>query len=394
MEFLLLMNYLVAFFTLFITNVFLLLFFKHRDIYLASPKKSSRQPLVSVVIAAYNEEDYIGRCLDSLLAMDYPQDKLDIILVDDGSTDRTLVISKTYEKKGVRIYTKKNQGKSSALNYGIKKARGEFLATMDADSYVTKNTISELLGHFEDPMVMAATPAIKIAQSKSWIREIQRVEYLMILFSRKLLTFLDSVPVTPGPFSMFRTRIFDEIGGFSETSLVEDMEIALRIQSRNYRIRSSLTAEVYTEPPDNISDLLKQRVRWQRGGFRNYWEYRRLMVPEYGDFGVYFIPLNWFSLFSLFIIFGLMVHSLVSTPYYVQYIWVDSVGMGISLFTFVTMFVVLAGLLFLYLSVKSFRNETVRLRYLIAFMLSYWYLMLMYNVLFISKEMKREPASW
>jgi cellulose synthase/poly-beta-1,6-N-acetylglucosamine synthase-like glycosyltransferase len=394
MDIVMVLNYLVAFFSLFVVSVFFLLFLRHRKDYLKAPEKTAWEPAVSVLIPAYNEAKYIAESIQSVLAVDYPQDKLDIVVVDDGSTDDTLAIAKRFEGGPVRVFTKENSGKGAALNFGLRKVRGELVATMDADSYVTKDTIRELLPYFKDPDVMAVTPAVKVKQSGSWIKELQRVEYLMILFSRKLLSFIESVPVTPGPFSMFRTSVFDEVGDFDEHNLVEDQEIALRIQSHNYKIRSSMSADVYTEPPGNIRDLLQQRVRWQRGGVRNYWKYKFMIRPDFGDFGMYFVPLNFATITAFFVLLALMAHSFISTPYYVKYIWVDAFGMGIGLFTFVGAFVIATSLLFLYLSVRSFRGEKVKLRYLFSFIIFYWYLMIGYNVLFVVKELKQEDYSW
>jgi len=389
-----LLNYAIAFFSLFSLNVFILLYLKHRKDYDKPLNYTGWTPLVSVVMPAYNEEKYIVSSIRSILETDYPKDKLDIIIVDDGSTDNTCKVAKAFESENLRVITKKNGGKGAALNFGLKHARGELVATMDADSYVTKNTIKELIPLFEDAEVMAVTPAVKIRSSDSWLKEFQRVEYLMILFSRKLLSFIDSVPVTPGPFSMFRRKVFDEVGGFDESNLVEDQEIALRIQAHNYKIRSSLTAEVFTEPPDNMKDLMKQRVRWQRGGVRNYWKYKFMIKPEYGDFGMYFVPLNFAALSAFFVVLGLMLYSILTTPYYVQYIWFEAMGMDINLMSFVGAFVVITSTIFLWLAVKSYKTEQVKLRYLISFLVFYWYIMIGYNLLFVLKELKNEAYSW
>jgi cellulose synthase/poly-beta-1,6-N-acetylglucosamine synthase-like glycosyltransferase len=343
---------------------------------------------------AYNEENYIVASIRTLLDLEYPKDRLELIVVDDGSTDNTYRVAKAFEGPNVRVLTKENGGKGAALNFGIRQARGELVATMDADSYVTRGTIRELIPYFADKDVMAVTPAVKIRESGSWLKEFQRVEYLMILFSRKLLSFIDSVPVTPGPFSMFRRGVFEKVGYFDEHNLVEDQEIALRIQAANYKIRSSMTADVYTEPPDNMKDLIKQRVRWQRGGIRNYWKYRGMMRPEYGDFGMYFVPLNFAALTAFFLLLGLLAYSVLTTPYYVQYIWFEAVGMDITFVTFVGTFVVLISTFFLWLAVRSFKTERVRLRYLLSFLLFYWYIMVGYNVMFLVKELRGEKYSW
>ena len=389
-----LLNYAIAFFSLFTLNVFILIYLKHRKDYNRPPKRSDWVPRVSIVMPAYNEEKYIVSSLRSLLDMDYPKDRLELIIVDDGSTDNTYRVAKAFEGPSVRVFTKENGGKGAALNFGIRKARGELVATMDADSYVSRNTLKELIPFFNDPDVMAATPAVKIRPSDSWLKEFQRVEYLMILFSRKLLSFIDSVPVTPGPFSLFRSEVFGKIGYFDEKNLVEDQEIALRIQAANYKIKSSVTADVYTEPPDNMKDLMTQRVRWQRGGIRNYWKYRHMIRPEYGDFGMYFVPLNFAALTAFFLILGLLLYSVATTPYYFQYIWFEALGMDITLVTFVGAFVVIVSTFFLYLAIKSFKAERVKLRYLLSFLIFYWYLMVGYNVLFLLKELRGEGYSW
>ncbi|MFN7991571.1 MAG: glycosyltransferase [Candidatus Micrarchaeia archaeon] len=396
MDGVLLINYAIAFFSLFSVNVYLLLYLKHRNDYLKKPESDPGwRPMVSIVVPAYNEGPYITESLSSLLKLDYPLDRLEIIVVDDGSTDDTFRIARAMEKEGpIKAYTKKNGGKGAALNFGIKKATGEFIATMDADSYVTRSTINELLPYFKDPEVMAVTPAVKIRQSGSWLKELQRVEYLMILFSRKLLSFIDSVPVTPGPFSMFRSSVFEKVGLFHEDNLVEDQEIALRIQSHHFKIRSSLTADVYTEPPDSMRELLKQRVRWQRGGFRNFWHYRFMIHPEYGDFGIYSIPVQFATITAFFTLLGVMVYTILTTPYYLQYIWFDAFGMSFNLVTFIGAFVFLVTTLFLYIGVRSFQNERVKFRYLFSFIFFYWYLMLGYNVLFLLKEIRKEGFSW
>ena len=394
MDILLLINYVIAFISIFSVCFFVLVFLKHRDRYMERPQWDGRTPSVSVIIPAYNEGKYLGSCLKSVLSADYPADKLEIIVVDDGSTDDTAEVARSFAGNGVKVFTKKNGGKGAALNFGLERSGGELVATMDADSYITANTLKELIPYFKDGEVMAVTPAIKIRPSGSPLKEFQRVEYLLILFSRKLLSFIDSVPVTPGPFSIFRKSVFEKVGSFSENNLVEDQEIALRIQSHNYKIRSSLTAEVYTEPPDNMRDLLRQRVRWQRGGIRNYWAYRSLIRPEYGDFGMFFVPMNFVALASFFTTFFLLIYTILSTPYYFQYVWIEALGMGVDPLIFTAALVFVTTTFFLYLAVRSFKGERVNHIYMLAFLIFYWYLMLGYNLLFLFKELRRESYSW
>lgn len=390
-----LLNYAIAFFSLFSVIFFLLLFFRYRDEYNVPPKRTDWRPTVSVVIPAYNESKYISDTLKSVLALDYPKDRLEVIVVDDGSTDDTYDVARSFESDGVKVFTKKNGGKGAALNFGIAKATGELIATMDADSYLSPDALLEMLPLFEgDERVAAVTPSVKIRPSGSILKEVQRVEYLMILFSRKLLSYIDSVPVTPGPFSIFRASVLREIGGFDPDNLVEDQEIALRLQANHYKIRSSMTADVYTEPPDNFRDYLRQRVRWQRGGLRNYWKYRFLIKPEYGDFGMFFVPMNYLTIIAFFLLLGVFVYSFASMPYYTRYIFVESLGLGIGLFTIIGAFVVLVTAFWLHATVTSFRNEKVSPVSVFLFMSLYWYFMVCFNCLTAYEELRGVRKSW
>jgi biofilm PGA synthesis N-glycosyltransferase PgaC len=394
MDALIFLNYAIAFFSLFTVLFFVLLFLRYRKELNSKPASKGWTPMVSIIIPAYNEEAHIRKTVESALGLDYPGDKLEVIVVDDGSEDGTLAAAREYERDGVKVLTKQNGGKGAAINQGIRSAKGELIATMDADSELMSGTLRELLPMFDDKEVMAVTPAVKVKPGTGKLLvELQRIEYLMILFSRKLLSFIDSVPVTPGPFSLFRAEVFGKVGMFDEHNLVEDQEICLRIQAANYKVRSSMTAVVNTDVPDNMKDLLRQRVRWQRGGLRNYWKYKFLMKPEYGDFGVFFVPLNYISIIAFFLILGLLINSFFATPYYTKYIWLDSFRLGLGLVTIIGALVLASTVLWLYLAVRSF-EEKIPLRNLFLFVLFYWYLMVGYNVLTAVKEIRREPATW
>ena len=119
-----------------------------------------------------------------------------------------------------------------------------------------------------------------------------------------------------------------------------------------------------------------------------------MVRPKYGDFGMYFIPLNFATITAFFMLLGLMLYSAIATPYYVKYMWLDAFGLSIGLFTFIGFFVIAMSILFLYLSVKSFKEEKVGIPYFFAFIVFYWYLMISYNVLFVVKELRREEATW
>jgi cellulose synthase/poly-beta-1,6-N-acetylglucosamine synthase-like glycosyltransferase len=305
--------YVIAFLTLYITIFYLLLTVEKKD-EIRDKIRGVYTPTITVIIPCYNEENVISRTVDTLMRSDYPKKNLKIILVDDGSKDKTFDEMKRLEKKykSVEAYSKANGGKSSAVNYGIKKAGSELVATLDSDSYVHVKSLKRMTSFFQDPEIMAATSAIKVYKPRKIIEKLQNVEYLLTIVSRKLLSFLDSVTVTPGPLSVFRRSVFREVGYFDETSLLEDQEIAYRIQAHNYRIVSSTDASVWTEVPQTLKALIRQRVRWNRGGLRNYWKYKKVLNPNYGDFGIMIFPLGLIGSIAVLAVFFISVISILN----------------------------------------------------------------------------------
>ena len=157
----------LLFFTLYAQVLLLFTFFEKKNVFTNTGGNNDtplkRYPIVTVIVPVWNEEKTLGGTIESLLALDYPKDKLDILIVDDGSTDNTRQVANTYKTHPeVRVFSKTNGGKHTAVNLGISKARGEFIGCLDADSYVDKNALSRIIRCFEDSQVMAVTPAIKV----------------------------------------------------------------------------------------------------------------------------------------------------------------------------------------------------------------------------------------
>src|SRR3989344_7550140 len=141
---------------LFTLILFLVTFFEQKR-ELKNPK-ITKYYNVDVFIPAYNEEENIEKTIQSVLDLDYPKEKLKIVVIDDGSTDSTYNIAKRFEKQGVIVYTKKNGGKASALNYAIKRSKADIVFSLDADSFVGKDNLKKMIGYFDNPKVMAVTP--------------------------------------------------------------------------------------------------------------------------------------------------------------------------------------------------------------------------------------------
>ena len=236
---------------------------------------------VSVVIPAYNEGENIKETIESVLNSDYPKDKLEVIVVDDGSTDNTYEIASQYPIKVIR---KPNGGAASAKNLGILHATGDIIITLDSDTTIPKDTIKKLASYFEDPKVGAVSGSVRVKDPKTLLEKWQAIEYDIILVYRRILEMFNSVYVTPGGLSAFRKDAIMEVGLFDPRSLTEDQEIAMNLQKHGWDVKSSLDAFSYTKVPDTLSKLIKQRIRWVRGGVWNRIKHMDLMHPKWGDF--------------------------------------------------------------------------------------------------------------
>jgi biofilm PGA synthesis N-glycosyltransferase PgaC len=203
-----------------------------------------RTPKVSVIVPAYNEEEFIGDCVRSLLALDYPKDRLEVVVVNDGSSDRTREICESFGDKISLINLEKNSGrKAIPLNVGLREASGELVACLDADSVVDARALRRMLAYFDDD-VAAVTPALKVLEPANLLQKMQWFEYLFAILLRRLMSLIDCIYVTPGPFSLYRRKLVLGLGGFDENNITEDMELALRLQANHYRIENAPDAYV------------------------------------------------------------------------------------------------------------------------------------------------------
>lgn len=257
-------------------------------------------PTVSIIVPCWNEENTIVKTIFSLLKLDYPKDKLSIIAVDDGSTDNTWkVLQKFSKNKQVMLLKKENGGKHTAVNLGISVSKSDLVGCLDADSFVHPQALKRIANRFSDPSVMAVTPSMKINNPQNYLELIQKVEYVIGIFIRKILSHLNALYITPGPFSIFRREVFSIIGEYKKAHNTEDLEMALRMQKNRMRIDNAHDAYVFTTAPNTLRKLYKQRVRWTYGFLKNAIDYRKMFFkPEYGHLGIMILPLAGFSIFS------------------------------------------------------------------------------------------------
>ncbi len=300
-------------------EVFLLVTFLEKIAYRKHSAASTPQtyPSVAIVVPCFNEERGLGATLHSLLALHYPAGKLEVIVVDDGSTDKTFAIASEFAPQ-VRVFRKENGGKHTAMNFALAQTNAELIGCLDADSVVEPEALLRTARVFEQTEVSAVTPGIHVRAPHTLLQHMQNVEYRISIFIRFMQAALGSAFVTPGPFSVFRTSVVRELGGWREGHSTEDMELALRMQAGGHLIANAPGAVVYTTTPRTFRALLRQRVRWTYGFLRNALDYRYMLANRsYGNLGLIVLPLALVSIFSgiyffFSVVFQLTI-SLIST---------------------------------------------------------------------------------
>ena len=258
------------------------------------PKRNIRKwPAVSIIMPMWNEGDNIEGTLRSLANLDYPKDKLNLIVVDDGSTDNSYKVAKRLQKEiDFRLIKKKNGGKHTALNKGMEYVDTPYFACLDVDGFVEPTAVKEIIRSFDSDKVAAVMPVMKVAETKTLLQRVQWLEYIMNIFLKYIIGKLDCIHVTPGPLSTYRTDIIRKLGGFKEAHKTEDLEIALRLQYNHYKLRQSLDSVIYTKVPATLKGFIAQRTRWYHGTLQNIIDYREVLFNrKYQEFGIFYIPL-------------------------------------------------------------------------------------------------------
>lgn len=326
-----------------------------------------RFPSVTVIVPCFNEEHTVAGTIRSILALDYPQDKLSIIAVDDGSTDGTRrELAKFESHPRISVLSKENGGKHTALNLALQNVGTELVGCLDADSFVDPKALKKIVPFFESADIMAVTPSIKVQEPKTLLQHIQKTEYSWGIFLRRILSSLGALYVTPGPFSIFRTEVFSKIGGYRHGHHTEDLEIALRMQKERFRIVNSHGAHVFTKTPSRFKGLYKQRVRWTYGFLNNALDYREMFFNrKYGNIGMFILPIALFSMFSTLYFVGNAVWNNISraSEAFIKYQTVgwnwnpslpsfDWFFLSTGAITFLALTAILLSLVILFLSLK------------------------------------------
>jgi cellulose synthase/poly-beta-1,6-N-acetylglucosamine synthase-like glycosyltransferase/peptidoglycan/xylan/chitin deacetylase (PgdA/CDA1 family)/spore germination protein YaaH len=260
------------------------------------PPKDFSAP-VSVLVAAYNEEKVIGDTLQSLLSTDYTGD-LEIVVVDDGSRDNTAseVERISAIDPRVRLHQQENRGKARALQRALGAARHEIIVFVDADTHFQRDTLRLLVEPFGDENIGAVSGHAKVGNLRTFIARCQSLEYTCgFNLDRRAYTRWNCITVVPGAISAIRKRAIDEAGGLSLQTLAEDTDLTLALHKDRQKIVYVPQAIAWTEAPESVRTLARQRFRWAYGTLQCLWKHRDMVFNwNYRALGWFSLPSVWF----------------------------------------------------------------------------------------------------
>ena len=249
-------------------------------------------PPVSVIVPAYNEEVGIAAAVRSLAGNDYPT--LEVIVVDDGSTDGTAAVVEAIDDPRVRLIVQANGGKPAALNTGIAAARHDVIVMVDGDTVFEPDSIRNLVAPLADPAVGAVAGNAKVGNRGGILGRWQHIEYTMgFNLDRRMYEALGCMPIVPGAIGAFRREAVAQVGGVSHDTLAEDTDLTMSIHRAGWKVAYEARARAWTEVPASLRQLWRQRYRWAYGTMQAVWKHRGA-VRERHPLGL--IALPWIAL--------------------------------------------------------------------------------------------------
>lgn len=300
----------------------------------STPALAMPLPPISVLVAAYNEEKVIKQTLESILATDYPA-PIEVVVVDDGSSDATAAKVAALKDERITLIRKANEGKATALRVALETAKHETIVFLDADTHFQPDTLRELVAPMGDPKVAAVSGNAKVGNLRAFLARCQSMEYICgFNLDRRAYTVWNCVTVVPGAIGVFRKSVIEKAGGLSLDTLAEDTDLTLQIHRLGYRIEFAPRALAWTEAPETIPALARQRFRWAFGTLQCLWKNRDLLFSkEHPALGWFALPGIWFfhillvaltPVIDLFLLASLLFgNGLAIWPYFAAFLAID-----------------------------------------------------------------------
>jgi len=317
-----------VFLSLYMLSLFVLIYIQNRKEMFTYPK--GKVEGVSIVMPCFNESETIGEAIEALLDLDWPKNKLEVIVVDDKSTDKSVEVIRKYVKKYNNvslIVNKRNSGGAAEpSNIGVAKAKFDYVAMADADSTPDRDALKKMIGFLQqDKKVGGVTCSIVAKHRKSFWEKLQAVEYSVIAFTRKLLDRVDAIYVTPGPFALYKKKVLNEIGGFDVKNMTQDIEIVWRMVYYGYTARMCLATSTHSVTPTRFGKWWKQRVRWNIGGLQTIIKYKGFFLRK-GMLGAFILPFFVVSLVIGLLGLGIFIYL------FGKRIWISYISTKLSVY--------------------------------------------------------------
>jgi biofilm PGA synthesis N-glycosyltransferase PgaC len=298
----------------------------------AKPRKSGKNPLVSVLIPAYNEESVIERSLQSVWNNTYPN--IEIVVVSDGSTDGTVAAinkfidgrTKSYRQvrpkivrtknglkrvwqrgrtpinRRIKLVQQRNGGKASALNRAMRyHTRGKLVMTLDADSLLHRKAIDNVIKYFDDPAVAAVAANVRIIEKNSVLGILQRFEHMVGYRSKKFFSIANAELIIGGVGSTYRRSVLQTVNYFDEDTVTEDIGLSMKVAAlgnKQNKLIYAYDVAAMTEGVGDLPTLLRQRYRWKLGNLQNLVKYRKMLLSRDSKFSK---SLSWYRMPLAFI---------------------------------------------------------------------------------------------
>jgi peptidoglycan/xylan/chitin deacetylase (PgdA/CDA1 family)/spore germination protein YaaH len=254
----------------------------HRWTHRSPPPLDPRTgPLVSVLIPCFNEEKVIAASVARILESEWRN--IEVLVLDDGSKDDTAeAVRRAHgDDPRVTLLSFENGGKARAVNRGLAVAKGEFVVALDADTLFPPKTIGRLIRWFQDPAVGAVAGNAIVGNRVNMVTRWQALEYVTAQnLERRALATLGAVTVVPGAVGAWRKRVLDDLGGYPADTLAEDQDLTIACQRAGWKVAFDPSAQAFTEAPDTVGGLLKQRFRWSFGTLQCVWKHRAALFDR------------------------------------------------------------------------------------------------------------------